>query len=159
MAERDSINQPKADERGSAEPTTGRKYLQLRTFLVQADPKALERFDELCKQVGIVEQLRAGELNAIPREHPAAGGLCVHGVAMSDHCPSCLHPDSAQARDAAQAVELADAQIVAFAKEHQWKLSEHYGATVFQFRLSGLLPFARAIERAVLAKNGLGGKQ
>ena len=38
----------------SAQPTTGRKYLQLRTFLVQADPKALERFDELCKQVAAV---------------------------------------------------------------------------------------------------------
>jgi hypothetical protein len=57
-------------------------------------------------------------------------------------------PDSAQARDAAQAVELMDAEILAF-----WQ------AIPTDAEDRDLYEFARAIERTVLAKNGLGGKQ
>jgi hypothetical protein len=56
-----------------------------------------------------------------------------------------LRSDSAQARDAAQAVELTDADIIAAMEEVDYA---HELSTI-----------ARAIERAVLAKNGLGGKQ
>lgn len=63
------------------------------------------------------------------------------------------HPDSAQARDAAQAVELTDAEIqkAEYATTSQWPNSS--------WGYPQILDFARAIERAVLAKNGLGGKQ
>jgi hypothetical protein len=58
------------------------------------------------------------------------------------------HPDSAQARDAAQAVELTDAEIHFLGRE-----------AGLLFTRKENLGFGRAIERAVLAKNGLRGKQ
>ena len=59
------------------------------------------------------------------------------------------HPDSAQARDAAQAVELTDDEIACF-------LNEIPDPVEF---VTPYFAIARAIERAVLAKNGIGGKQ
>ena len=74
-----------------------------------------------------------------------------------------VHPDSAQARDAAQAVELTDADIRAFAKScGAFDAGDIRGLILWEnmgVSGSGLVGLARAIERAVLAKNGLGGKQ
>ena len=65
----------------------------------------------------------------------------------------CCNPDSAQARDAAQAVELTDED-----RQRYWRQAE----ATWGDAAGGPLPhmiYARLIERAVLAKNGLGGKQ
>lgn len=134
----------KADERGSAEPFPYSKPLAELVPIGFASVVDLEAYAPM---------LQLGP------HLPGVRDMAMFTKDQLKAACNAAHPDSAQARDAAQAVELTDEQVVAFAKEHQWKLSEHYGATVFQFRLSGLLPFARAIERAVLAKNGLGGKQ
>jgi hypothetical protein len=101
-----SAAQPKADERGSAEP------------------------------VGVAGVMPGTE----------GGFTMAHFMAKAVPVGTKLyrHPDSAQARDAAQAVELTDADIRAAMEEVDFT----YNPTLF----------ARAIERAVLAKNGLGGK-
>ena len=62
----------------------------------------------------------------------------------------CCNPESAQARDAAQAVELTDEEAQAVIREaSRGSMIRRDGTTSMRI--------ARAIERAVLAKNGLGG--
>lgn len=63
--------------------------------------------------------------------------------------------DSAQTRDAAQAVELTDDQCAEIAKT----LTRHYGAPLLSCREIRAVIDESDIARAVLAKNGLGGKQ
>ena len=68
------------------------------------------------------------------------------------------HPDSAQARDAAQAI--GDDEIVSLARVASTVNNYRHGQFVSAiFERDHAISFARAIERAVLAKNGLGGKQ
>jgi hypothetical protein len=68
-----------------------------------------------------------------------------------------LRSDSAQARDAAQAVELTDAEMLDWLSLYLLDVAEWCWSDATNFRQK--IAAAMQDERAVLAKNGLGGKQ
>jgi hypothetical protein len=82
------------------------------------------------------QAVELSEANALRNDHPLAGGQCIHSIPMNQHCHACLPTKSKTAA-------LDEAEIEECFQEAAGADEETH------------IRFARAIERAVLAKAGI----